>query len=133
MKKLLIILLIFFCKITLVVAQNINSNSLEIIEKPDQPAEFQGGMSAFGKFLQKNLKYPEAAQRANVTGKIYMEFIVETDSTISNFHILKSVGFGVDEEAIRVLNLSPKWIPAKYKGKNIRSRFTIPIFINLSE
>lgn len=133
MKKWLIILLIFLFKINTGIAQNINSNSLEIIDKPDQPAQFKGGMGAFGKFLQKNLKYPEAAQRANVSGKIYMEFIVETDSTISNFNILKSVGFGVDEEAIRVLNLSPKWIPAKYKGKNVRSRFTLPLNICLSE
>lgn len=133
MKKYCLIILIIGTIIKTGIAQNDVSNSLKIIEKPDQPAQFQGGMGAFGKFLQKNLKYPEAAQRTNVSGKIYMEFIVETDGTISNFNILKSVGFGVDEEAIRVLNLSPKWIPAKYKGKNVRSRFTIPMSINLSE
>jgi periplasmic protein TonB len=132
MRKFIIILLIFFCKINIGVTQSIVSDSLKIIEKPDQLAEFQGGMGAFGKFLMKNLKYPEAAQKANVSGKVYMEFIVETNGTISNFNI-KSVGFGVDEEAIRVLKLSPKWIPARHKGKNVKSRFTIPMSINLSE
>jgi periplasmic protein TonB len=133
MRKWFLVLLIFSFKISIGIAQTVNSNSLKVIEKPDQLAEFQGGMGAFGKFLQKNLKYPEAAQRANVSGKIYMEFIVETDSTLSNYNILKSVGFGVDEEAIRVLKLSPKWIPAKYKGKNVRSRFTLPLTICISE
>jgi periplasmic protein TonB len=133
MKKWAIVLLVIFCKISVGVAQNNTSDSLKIIEKPDQQAEFQGGMGAFGKFLQKNLKYPEVAQKANVSGKIYMEFIVETDGTLTNFNILKSVGFGIDEEAIRVLKLSPKWIPAKDKGRNVRSRFTIPMSIHLSE
>jgi periplasmic protein TonB len=108
MKKWLIILLIFFCKINIGLAQNKNSDSLKIIEKPDQQAEFQGGMGALGKFLQKNLKYPEAAQRANVSGKVYVEFIVETDGNLSNINVIKSVGMGVDEEAIRFLKSCPK-------------------------
>jgi periplasmic protein TonB len=133
MNKCLIILLIFFCKINIGITQSIVSDSLEIIQKPDQVAEFQGGTGSFGKFLMKNFKYPEAAQRANVSGKVYMEFIVETDSTLSNYNIIKSVGMGLDEEAIRVLKLSPKWIPARHKGKNVRSRFTMPLNICISE
>jgi periplasmic protein TonB len=133
MKKWFIILWIFFCNKNTGIAQNINSNSVEIIEKPDQVAEFQGGMGALGKFLQKNLKYPEKAFRANVSGKVYVEFMVESDGTLTNFNNLKSVGFGIDEEAIRVLKLSPKWIPAKHKGRNVRSRFTIPMSMHPSE
>jgi TonB family protein len=133
MKKLVIVLLVIFCKINVGVAQNNNSDSLKIIEKPDQLAECPGGMGAFGKFLQKNLKYPEKALRANVTGKVYVEFIVESNGILTNFNILKSVGFGIDEETIRVLKLSPKWIPAKYKDKSVRSRFTIPISMHPSE
>jgi periplasmic protein TonB len=85
------------------------------------------------KFLQKNFKYPEAAQSANVSGKIYVEFIVEIDGSLSNINVIKSVGMGVDEETIRFLNLSPKWTPAKYKGRNVRSRFSMPLNICLSE
>jgi hypothetical protein len=133
MKKWIIVLLLVFCKISVGVAQNNNFDSLEIVEKPDQLAQFQGGMRAFLGFFRRNFKYPAAAQKANVSGKIHMEFIVEMDSTLSNYDIIKSIGFGVDEETIRVLKLSPKWIPAKYKGRNVRSRFTIPMFINLSE
>ncbi len=62
-----------------------------------------------------------------------MEFIIETDGILSNYSIIKSVGMGVDEEAIRVMKLSSKWVPARYKGKNVRSRFTLPLTICLSE
>jgi periplasmic protein TonB len=127
MKKWLIILLLFFCKINIGVAQNENSDSLKIIEKPDQVAKFQGGMGALGKFLQKNLKYPEKAFRANVTGKVSVKFIVEVDGSLSNFQIEVSPGFGVGEEVIRVLKLSPKWIPAKQKDRKVRSVFRLPI------
>ena len=130
----MIALFLLLVKNTFSIAQNINANSLEITEKPDQPAQFQGGMSAFGKFLQKNLKYHKALQEANVPGKIYIKFSVEADGTLGNYSITKSTGFGLDEEVIRVLKLSPKWIPAKRKGKPLRSDFILPIpCISLSE
>lgn len=119
--------MIFFCKINIGVAQNKNPDSLKIIEKPDQQAEFQGGMRELSKFLTKNLKYPEKAAKAGVPGKIYVEFIVERDGILSNFNVTKSIGMGLDEEVIRVLKLSPKWIPAKQKDKNVRSIFRLPI------
>jgi periplasmic protein TonB len=125
--------LLIIVKINVGFAQGVISDSIEIIAKPNQLAQFQGGMGAFGKFLQKNFKYPEAAQRANVSGKIYVEFIVEIDGSLSNINVIKSVGMGVDEETIRFLKLSPKWISANYKGKNVRSRFTMPLNICLSE
>jgi periplasmic protein TonB len=116
-------LLILLCKINVGVAQSVNSDSIII----DHPAEFPRGIGAFGKFLQKNLRCPKEAARAGVGGKIYVEFVVEKDSTITNFNVLKSVGLGWDEEVIRVLKLSPKWIPAKVKAKSVRSKFTLPI------
>jgi TonB family protein len=130
MKKWLIILLIIFCKISVGVAQSVVSDSLII----DHQAEFPGGMGAFGKFLQKNLRYPQALQKANVPGKIYVKFSVETDGTLANYNVIKSTGFGLDEEVIKVLKLSPKWIPAKRKGKPVRSDFILPIpCISISE
>jgi hypothetical protein len=69
----------------------------------DQPAEFPGGPMAFGRFLQMNLRYPSAAQRANVGGKVYVQFVVNRDGSIQDFQILQSVGFGCDEEAMRVI------------------------------
>jgi periplasmic protein TonB len=105
----------------------------EIFTAVEQQAEFPGGMGAFGKFLQKNLKYPAAAQRANVSGKVYIQFVVNTDGSIQNVEVLKSVGFGCDEEAVRVIKSVPRWTPGKQSGRAVRSRFTIPISYTLSE
>lgn len=100
--------------------------SSEVFNAIEQQAEYPGGMEAFGKYLEKNLKYPAAAQRSNVTGKVYVQFIVNADGSSSDIQILKSVGFGCDEEAIRVLE-TVKWTPGKQSGRIVRSRFTVPI------
>ncbi len=105
----------------------------EIFTAVEQQAEFPGGPRAFGSFLQKNLRYPSAAQSYKVGGKVYVQFVVNTDGTAQDFQILKSVGFGCDEEAIRVLKSVPRWTPAKQSGRTVRSRFTQPITFVLSE
>ena len=105
----------------------------EIFTAVEQNAEFPGGLGALGKYLQKNLKYPAAAQRANVSGKVYVQFVVNTDGSIQNVDVIKSVGFGCDEEAVRVIKSVPRWTPGKQSGRAVRSRFTIPINFQLSE
>jgi protein TonB len=105
----------------------------EIFTAVEQQAEFPGGPRAFGAFLQKNLRYPSAAQRANVGGKVYVQFVVNTDGTIQDVQVLKSVGFGCDEEAVRVIKSVPRWTPGKQSGRPVRSRFTQPITFVLSE
>jgi protein TonB len=105
----------------------------EIFTSVEQQAEFPGGPRAFGAFLQKNLRYPSAAQRANVGGKVYVQFVVNTDGSIEDLQILKSVGFGCDDEAIRIIKLVPRWTPGKQSGRPVRSRFTQPITFVLSE
>jgi TonB family protein len=105
----------------------------ELFTAVEHQAEFPGGPRAFGSFLQKNLRYPSAAQGDNVGGKVYVQFVVNTDGTAQDFQILKSVGFGCDEEAIRVLKSVPRWTPGKQSGRPVRSRFTQPITFVLSE
>ena len=105
----------------------------EIFDSVEENPEFVGGMEALGKFLQENLKYPEAAQKALQWGTVYTEFTVNHDGTTSNFKVLRSIGFGCDEEAVRVLKLVPKWIPGKHNGKVVSSRFIIPIKFILAE
>ncbi len=95
---------------------------------PQINAEFIGGIPSFAKHIQKNLKYPAPAQRANVQGKVYVQFTVCTDGTLCDYNVLKSVGFGCDEEAIRVIQLSSgKWAPGKLRGKIIKTKFVLPI------
>ncbi len=96
---------------------------------------FPGGQSKFNEFLRNNIKYPELMQKANVGGKVYVEFIVETDGSLSNIAAIRNSeypGYGSGEEAERVVALSPKWTPGYNNGKPVRSSLTIPISFTLS-
>lgn len=104
-----------------------------VFNSVDQNAEFPGGMPAFAKYLQENLKYPASAQRLNVSGKVYVQFIVRKDGSASNFEVLKGEGYGLDEEALRVLENVPRWEAGVHQGKKVDSRFTVPIKFVLSE
>jgi len=97
-----------------------------------QPS-FMGGNSEMYKFLGKNLKYPTAAQRANIQGKVFLSFIVEKDGSITDIETMKGIGFSCDEEAMRVVKLMPKWIAGKQNGRNVRVKFTIPVFFRLED
>lgn len=94
---------------------------------------FVGGVSEMYKFLGKTLKYPSAAQRQNVEGRVYMSFVVEKDGSITDVHVMKGIGFGCDEEATRAVKLMPKWISGKQNGRNVRVRFTIPVAFKLDQ
>jgi periplasmic protein TonB len=99
----------------------------------EQNPEFAGGMNALLKFLQKNLHYPTPAVNANVTGKVYMQFIVGQDGNISKVDVLKGIGFGCDEEAERVVKLMPRWSPGRQSGRAVSVKFTLPISFQLTE
>jgi len=88
---------------------------------------FPDGEAGFSKFLSKHIKYPEAAKQNNVRGRVFIQFIVERDGNLSNIVILRDPGSGLGDEAVRVMRLSPKWIPGIKKGKVVRVQFTVPI------
>ena len=110
-----------------------NKRNSEIFDAVEQNPQFIGGMEALGKFLQSNLKYPASAQKVNVSGKVYIQFIVNTDGSASDFAVLKSAGYGFDEEALRVLKLAPKWIPGMQSGRIVRCRYIVPINFELAK
>ena len=95
--------------------------------------EFQGGEEARIKFLQENLVYPQEAKEKGIEGKVYIGFVVEKDSSLTNFTIVRSAHPLLDEEALRVVKLMPKWIPGKQKDKAIRFQFNIPIVFKLDD
>ena len=88
--------------------------------------EFKGGMAGLGKYLTANLKYPEAASKAKVQGKVYVQFTVNIDGKTSNVKVAKGIGFGCDEEAMRVIKNSV-WTPRIRQGKKVISGITLPI------
>lgn len=99
----------------------------EIFTVVEKNAEFPGGVQALGKYLAKNLQYPKMAQGANVSGKVFLQFVVSTSGSISDIKVLKGLGFGLDEESVRVVATMPKWLPAEQQGKAVNSQFTMPI------
>lgn len=93
--------------------------------------EFPGGMEALMKYLSENIKYPEQAKKENIQGKVYMRFVVEKDGSIVDAEILRGIGGGCDEEALRVVNAMPKWEPGKQKGTPVRVQYNLPIVFKL--
>lgn len=89
--------------------------------------EFPGGMVGLTKFIVDNLRYPEAAKRAHVSGKVFVSFVVNTDGSIQDIQVLKGFGFGADEEAVRMVKSMPRWKPALNGGEVVRVRYNLPI------
>jgi len=108
---------------------NATAGSEEIIENlgVDEYPEFAGGMKAFTKYIQRNLRYPDAAQEVGVAGKVFISFVVEKDGTISNVTLVRGIGYGCDEEAVKIIKKSPLWKPGKNKGIPVRVRYNVPI------
>jgi TonB family protein len=105
----------------------------EILPKVEQPAEYIGGEAALAKFLSSNLKYPQEAKKVGISGVTFVKFKVKADGTLENPTIIKhqSLGYGCDEEAIRLIRAMPKWKPAKNQGKPVDSYYELSISFNL--
>jgi len=99
----------------------------------DAYPEFEGGMAAWAKFIQRNLRYPYAAQEKEVQGKVFLSFVVEIDGSITDVTLIKGIGAGCDEEAVRVIKKSPKWKPGQQQNRKVRVRYTMPLSFQLSQ
>lgn len=99
-----------------------------IVEELPEPV---GGTKAFLKYLAENIDYPTAAERLNVTGKVYLQFVVEKDGSLTDIKVVKGLGAGCDEEAVRVLSNAPNWKPGKQRGKPVRVSKLVPIHFKL--
>jgi protein TonB len=89
------------------------------------------GREAFYAYISKHLKYPKAAQQAQAEGKVFVQFVINQDGSISDVQVIKGLGFGMDEEAIRVIQQAPKWVPGKQRGKPVKVRMALPIVFKL--
>ncbi len=87
----------------------------------------------YGKFLQKNLRYPPIARENNIQGRVIVNFVVEKDGSLTDVKVVRGIGGGCDEEAVRVIKSSPKWNPGVQNGRNVRVNYTIPIFFQLQQ
>jgi len=78
-----------------------------------------------------NIKYPEVARTSGITGTVYVQFVVEKDGSISDVKVVRGIGGGCDEEAVRVVKSMPRWKPGKQRGQPVRVYFTLPIEFKL--
>ncbi|MGB4773814.1 MAG: energy transducer TonB [Daejeonella sp.] len=90
-----------------------------------------GGQAAFSKFLSKNYRYPNMAREQGVSGKVIMSFVVEKDGSLTNIKVLRDLGLGTGEEAVRLLKSSPKWKPGTIKGRPVSVAYTLPITLHV--
>lgn len=104
----------------------------EILRAVEQPAEFPGGQSKLLNWMGTNIRYPENAQRNGVQGRVIVQFVVETDGSISNATVQKGVDPELDAEAVRLIQSMPKWAPGKNNGMPVRSNFTLPVTFKLA-
>lgn len=89
--------------------------------------QYPGGMDALRKYLGENIRYPQAAMDALIHGSVIVEFVVNEKGAIEQAHILKSLGGGCDQEALRVVSNMPKWVPGKVNGKAVKVYYKLPI------
>ena len=97
----------------------------------EEMPEFPGGMQECMKWLGKNIKYPTEAIEKGIQGRVILQMVVEKDGSITNAKVVRSVDPLLDKEALRVINLSPKWTPAKHKGEAVKVRYTLPVMFRL--
>jgi len=100
----------------------------EVVEAAPTPV---GGMEQWNIYLRKNLKYPSQAKRMGIEGTVYISFVVNTDGTIQDASLLRGIGAGCDEEALRVIQNAPNWNPGKQRGRPVRVRMSLPIRFKL--
>ncbi len=93
--------------------------------------EFPGGMGALMKYLAENIKYPSLAKESGIQGRVFINFVVEPDGSISNVKVLRGIGGGCDEEAVRVVESMPKWKPGMQRGKPVRVSYNLPVKFTL--
>ncbi|RQO31061.1 hypothetical protein DBR32_10170 [Taibaiella sp. KBW10] len=131
MKK---IILSVFCLLSVTLSvyaqevQQVEGKKFAAIERMPEPA------FNLPQYLQTNIQYPEEALKNKVEGKVFLKFVVDTDGSLSNIEIVKGkdIGYGIPEEAIRVVKNMPKWKPAKLSnGQPAKSSFMLPVQFNI--
>ena len=115
--------------------ENLFKETMEDVEEifviVEKMPSYIGGLEAFYKFVSKNLKYPAQARRIGIEGKVFVQFIVDKDGSLSDIKVIKGIGAGCDEEVERIIKMSPKWNPGKQRGNPVRVRMMMPITFRL--
>jgi len=95
--------------------------------------KFPDGIEALHRFLQNNIRFPRESRQRGIQGTVFVTFVVERDGSISNVEVLRGIGGGADEEAIRVVSIMPRWIPGEQRRRPVRVQFNMPIRFTQAE
>jgi len=109
----------------------VSQKNQKVYEVVEQMPEYPGGMPALIEYLQTNIKYPKDAEKQKVEGRVLVQFVIETDGSVTDVKVTKKVFPSLDAEGIRVVQAMPKWTPGKHKGKIVRVQYTLPIVFSL--
>lgn len=121
-------------------ANAVDVADLKVVEEKEEPLqfveqmpEFPGGQEAMMKYLAANIRYPSIATEMGITGRVIVQFVVDKHGKINNVKVLRPLGGGCDEEAIRVIKAMPGWKPGRQNGKEVPVYFTLPVVFQLKE
>ena len=104
-----------------------SESSTKVYDAVDEMPSFPGGLNGLMTFLAQNMVYPVTAQENGVQGRVTVSFVVETDGSITDVKVARSVDPSLDREAMRVVKAMPKWTPGKKDGKPVRVKYTVPM------
>jgi TonB family protein len=111
--------------------ENSSDDLEEVMVVVEKHPEYPGGNSKLFEYLGKNIKYPQAARMLGVKGKVYIQFVVEKDGSLSSLDVVRGIGSGCDEVALKAIEDMPKWSPGEQRGKAVRVRFILPVNFSL--
>ena len=105
----------------------------EILDFTEVMPEPIGGLKAFYRYVSENIRYPQQAKKWGIEGKVYLVFLIDRDGSIKEVTVLKGIGYGCDEEAVKVVSNAPKWKPGKQGGVPVKVRQRLPIEFKLQK
>lgn len=105
----------------------------EVFLVVEEMPEFPGGQAAMMKHIASNIKYPRVAQQQGLEGRVIVNFVINSKGEVDNVEVVKGIGGGCDEEAVRVIKSLPKFKPGKQNGRPVSVKFTVPIKFALAQ
>ena len=115
----------------IMIEEEVEEEEPEIFMVVEQMPEFPGGQAELFKYISQNIQYPAIAKENGIQGKVFIQFVVGKDGSITNVTVLRGVDPSLDKEAVRVVKNMPKWKPGKQRGKPVYVRYQVPINFKL--
>ena len=133
MKKLILLVVVaLFCSTSVMAQTEVVDEEIFLVVAENAP-EFPGGSDSLYAYIARNIKYPETAKKEKIEGRVFVTFVIEKDGQVSSAKILRDIGGGCGEEAIRVVKNMPKWKPGTQRGNPVRFQFNLPVSFMLGK